>query len=298
MRFDRKTPQWGVFALAALFGALIWALSPAISGRAEPWDADSAYYLFALPVAGFVAGWLAGGPLWAQYAGVILGQFVYGLVFVGVGPLMLLGVAFLAAYGLLYLAGTLGGLRLRRAMAVPEGAPRTHLRVIGGRDNGLWLERYDGQSTEELLKLSRTHRAESLALAFSDALSEQGVTRPLNREESLVLLAVRFGRETASGGYAQWLHNASRDEALDTVSALRALDCPKAADLTQEAVDVVGADRLRDPLSLDLRLNDLSVRRHLQECDGILAGNDEVLAARLLHWIAERPESIILRTLQ
>lgn len=295
MRFDRKTPVWGVFAVAVLFGALIWALSPAISGRAEPWDADSAYYLFALPVAGFVAGLLAGGPLGAQYAGVILGQSVYGLVFVGVGPLMLLGVAFLAAYGLLYLAGALGGLRLRRSLSEREAPSRAHLRLAGATQGAAWLTRYDGQSTDELLALWGTHQSESVALAFADALRESGAGRTLSRDEDRVLMLVDFARDLSAGGYALWLRNAGREGALETVAALRAIDCPKAANLTQEAIEVVGVDRLRDPVSLEPRLADLSVRRHLQECDAIQAGNDERLAEKMLQWIAKHPGRIALR---
>lgn len=295
MRFDRYTPAWGVLALAALFGALIWALSPSISGRAEPWDADSAYYLFALPLAGFVGGLLAGGPLWAHYTGVVLGQFMFGLLFTGAGPLMVLGLAFLAAYALLYLAGALGGKRVRAALAEQENVPPRHLRLAGAPPEGLWLERYDGQSTEELLALRATHHPGSLLRAFAEAVGEQALQRSLDEDERHLLAVADFERDMALGGYTQFLRNAAREGAPDIVAALRAIDCPKAAELTREAIDVVGAERLRDPLSVDVRLNDLSVRRHLQECDAILAGNDEVLAERLLRWIAARPQRIVLR---
>jgi len=131
-------------------------------------------------------------------------------------------------------------------------------------------------------------------MAFADALREHGAGRALSRDEDRVLMLVDFARDFGAGGYAQWLRNAGREGALETVAALRAIDCPKAANLTQEAIDVVGADRLRDPVSLEPRLADLSVRRHLQECDAIQAGNDEMLAEKLLQWIAEQPGRIAL----
>lgn len=293
MQFDRKISPWGVLALAALFGALIWALSPGISGRAEPWDADSAYYLLALPVAGLVGGLLAGGPLWAHYTGLVAGQFLYGLIFTGAGSLMLLGLAFLAVYALLYLAGVLGGLRMRRGMAAREGSQRRHLRLVPGPEGGQFLERYDGQSTEQLLALQVTHRIDSLVLAFEEALQAQSAIRPLAREEEHVVTLGAFEREMSLGGYQQFLRNASNAMVHSIVEALQAIDCPKAAVLTQEAIDIVGAGPLRDPHSTELRLREVDVRRRLLECDAIYASNDEVPSERLFRYIEARPESFL-----
>jgi len=88
-------------SFSAFLGALIWALSPSITGYTEPWDAKSAYYYVALFVAGTLVAIPGKRPLWAVYVGVILGQFLYVLFFLSFGPLLPVGIVFLAAYSLL-----------------------------------------------------------------------------------------------------------------------------------------------------------------------------------------------------
>ena len=56
------------FLIAALAGAAIWALSPLLTGRAEPWDAGL-YYSGALLAAGLLSGVAVPKPLWAHYLG-------------------------------------------------------------------------------------------------------------------------------------------------------------------------------------------------------------------------------------
>jgi hypothetical protein len=92
------------FATAALTSALVWAASVPFTGRREPWDAESPFYLFGLMLAGAVSGALTPKPLWALYLGAIAGQLSYQLLFLKVGPLLPLGLLFLAGYGLVFLA--------------------------------------------------------------------------------------------------------------------------------------------------------------------------------------------------
>jgi hypothetical protein len=56
-------------------------------------------------VAGAVAGLLAPRPFWAHYLGGFSGQLAYALVVLGPSPLLVVGVAFLLAYTLFFLAG-------------------------------------------------------------------------------------------------------------------------------------------------------------------------------------------------
>lgn len=93
------------FLISATAGAVVWGLSPLFFGHAEPWDADGPWYLVALAVAGAVAGALRPGSLWAHYLGAVAGQLGYQVLFLKVGPLLPLGVAFLLVYSLLFLAG-------------------------------------------------------------------------------------------------------------------------------------------------------------------------------------------------
>ena len=92
------------FLVAAVASALIWALSPLLTGHAEPWDADGLYYLVALLIAGMVSGALVPKVLWAHYVGAVVGQLGYELLFLNIGPLFVLGIVFLLVYSLIFLA--------------------------------------------------------------------------------------------------------------------------------------------------------------------------------------------------
>lgn len=91
------------FLVSAAASALIWALSPLLTGRVEPWDADGLFYPGSLVVAGLGAGVLMPKPLWAHYWGSIAGQLGYELLFLKPGPLVLLGAVFLLGYSAIFL---------------------------------------------------------------------------------------------------------------------------------------------------------------------------------------------------
>jgi hypothetical protein len=98
-----KTRAWLTVIVSALAGASVWALSPLLAGHQEPWDAEGFYYVAALGVAGAVTGLVAPRPLWAHYLGALVGQAAYAAVFLPVGPLFILGAAFLLGYTLIFL---------------------------------------------------------------------------------------------------------------------------------------------------------------------------------------------------
>ena len=106
-------PVLQALLIASLAGAGIWALSPWASGQADPWDGDGLYYSGALFTAGVLAGFIVPRPLWAQYLGVIVGQVLYLLLFLPIGPLLAVGLVFLLPWSLLFLAGAYAGARLR-----------------------------------------------------------------------------------------------------------------------------------------------------------------------------------------
>jgi len=112
--------------VSAIASASIWALSPFLIGLREPWDTDGNFYVAALFVAGLVAGTVSPKPLWAHYVGVLIGQICYELTILHVGPLFLLGVVFLLAYGLVYLvAAALAGYVRSKIVGIPA---RTELK--------------------------------------------------------------------------------------------------------------------------------------------------------------------------
>ena len=100
-------------SLAAGLGAVIWALSPVVTGAAEPWDAESPYYFVSLFVAGAIVGFVWPRRIWAVFLGIVIGQLVYLLAFIPLGPLLPLGVLFLFGYALLSLLGAALASRLR-----------------------------------------------------------------------------------------------------------------------------------------------------------------------------------------
>ena len=101
------------FLVAALAGAAVWALSPLMTGHAEPWDAESIYYIAALILAGLLSGLIAPKPLWVLYIGSIFGQLLYQLLFLTLGPLIAVGLVFLLVLSLIFLGGAYVGSRVR-----------------------------------------------------------------------------------------------------------------------------------------------------------------------------------------
>jgi hypothetical protein len=119
--------RWTAFLIGVILGASIWLLSPWITGRSEPWDAESGYYPGALLLAGAVGGLLV--PMhWSSVTlGIVVGQVL--VILGGVladpasGGLWPLGLIFLAGYSVLALVGALLGAILRRGRGKPFGAP-------------------------------------------------------------------------------------------------------------------------------------------------------------------------------
>ncbi|MFY0667640.1 MAG: hypothetical protein JXQ95_06395 [Alteromonas stellipolaris] len=92
---------------SALLGAVVWFLSPIITGEVEPWDTFPLFYLGSLLIIGFIAAIPKTASLTSIYFGVIVGQFLYMLVFLPIGPLILVGVFSLAFFSLIALIGPL-----------------------------------------------------------------------------------------------------------------------------------------------------------------------------------------------
>ena len=115
--------DWRAFALAVVLGAVIWALSRPVTGKVEPWDANSPYYYLALLGAGFASGMAIPARKRFHYLGAWAGQLLYMILFLPIGGLIVLGVVVLLAYTLLFLAGAVAGMWLHRTMFPRE--PKT-----------------------------------------------------------------------------------------------------------------------------------------------------------------------------
>jgi hypothetical protein len=110
---------WTTLTNAAGAGSMIWLLTPLLTDRREPWDTDGAFYPLALLIAGAAAGAIASKPLWAHYPGAFVGQLANELIFLRVGPLVIIGAVFLLVYCTIFtLAAGLAGFSRNRLMII------------------------------------------------------------------------------------------------------------------------------------------------------------------------------------
>lgn len=112
------------FSVAFVCGAAIWFLAPFVTGHAEPWDADGAFYLLALLVTGAIAGWLTPRKIAPILPGIALGQFLYMLLVLPIGPLWFVGLVSLFVYGIVALVAAFISSRLRSLWRRVDPTPR------------------------------------------------------------------------------------------------------------------------------------------------------------------------------
>jgi hypothetical protein len=145
-----------------------------------------------------------------------------------------------------------------------------------------FLPSYGGQTTEELLALEARYRIDSLVLAFEQAIQAKATP---SKEEGYVLAVEALEREVNNGGYSQFFINSSNEFAPTIESALRAIDCPKTADITRDAIAALDTDGDLSPDAVSEAAQDDDVASRLGECDQRYFTNDEPIADRLFAWI-------------
>ena len=151
---------------------------------------------------------------------------------------------------------------------------------------------YGGQSTEELLALEREFRVDSLVLAFEQAIQGKSPDS-ISTEESYVLAVEGLEREVNNGGYSQFFGDWSGRVSRVIEAALRAIDCPKTADITRDAIAALRVEALTTEAVAAAALNeDESIQRGLAACDDRYFANDEPIADRLFRWIATNKERV------
>jgi hypothetical protein len=155
-----------------------------------------------------------------------------------------------------------------------------------------FLAGYAGQSTEELLALEGSYRIDSIVLAFEEAIQNKA-PESRSTEESYVLAVEGLEREVNNGGYRQFFSNSSGEFAPVIEAALRAIDCPKTADITRDAVAALPVGRLTaESVAAAAESGDESVERALSACDDRYFANDEPIADRLFQWIAAHKHQV------
>jgi hypothetical protein len=156
-----------------------------------------------------------------------------------------------------------------------------------------WFE-YDGESTEALLALRNQCRTDSLVLAFEQAIQQKAAVALLSREERYVLAVEGLEREVNNGGYEQFFLNSSCEFVDIVEEALRAIGCPKTAEMTRHAIRALGLNGTETSEEIsDLVLADRpEVTRALGVCDSRYFANDEPIADRLFAWIENHRASV------
>ena len=103
----------GVLLAGTAGGALIWLVSPLVTGHREPWDAPGPYYSLSLGCLGVVLGALAPRFFWLAGLAGLLGEFLVFASRALVPPqeLLVLGVVALIVYaGVILLGAVVGAL--------------------------------------------------------------------------------------------------------------------------------------------------------------------------------------------
>jgi hypothetical protein len=105
-----------------------------------------------------------------------------------------------------------------------------------------WLDKYGGETVDELIALEGKYRTDSLVVAFDQAMDQKAARigyDNLTEEERIILAIEALECEVNNGGYGQFFINSSRKYAPIIVDALRRIGCPKTAEITQKAIQIV-----------------------------------------------------------
>ena len=162
-----------------------------------------------------------------------------------------------------------------------------------------WLDEYSGQTTDDLISLEGEYRADSLVLAFEQALDQKAarVGRDnLSQEELFVLAIEALEREVNNGGYNQFFFNSSNEYAPIIVDALNRIGCSETATLTQRAIDSLGLEGTITVDAIERAMDDDNEERdnRLDECDDQYYEKAGDLAGPLLEFIKQNKVNINL----
>lgn len=160
-----------------------------------------------------------------------------------------------------------------------------------------FLDSYSGQTTDELIALEAEYRADSLVLAFEQAIdqkaSEIGAEK-LTDEERVVLAVEALEREVNNGGFEQFFLNSSREFTPIVVDALRRIACNATAELTEEAIGVLGIEGPVTVEAVESVMDDKNedVDDRLGNCDDRYYELEEDIAGALLDFIKSNRSEI------
>jgi len=163
-----------------------------------------------------------------------------------------------------------------------------------------WLDIYSGQSTDELISLEGKYRTDSLVLVFEQALDQKAYRLGqdgLTLEENVVLAVEALEREVNNGGYDQFLVNPSKEYAPIVVDALKRIGCDNAAQLTQQAIDILAIDGPVTIEAIDRVMEEQDEERDqkLGACDVRYFKEAGDLSGSMLEFIKRNKDKITLK---
>ncbi len=161
-----------------------------------------------------------------------------------------------------------------------------------------WLDNYSGQTTDELLTLEGECRIDSLVVAFQQALiqkEDKTGYQGLALEERTVLVVEMIEQEVNNGGYLQLFGNFP-EYAAELVATLERIGCAQAAELTQEALDLLNIDGPVSTNAVKTATDELDedVTDALSDCDSRYFKNIGDLAPAVLAYIKANRHKITI----
>lgn len=155
-----------------------------------------------------------------------------------------------------------------------------------------FLERYNGETIQQLLTLTNDYGIDSIILAIEEAL-ERKSDADLSRQERVVLAVEALEREVNNGGYEQFFAN-SPEFAPAIAHCLHAIGCTKTSEITADAIAVLNLPREFDAAAAKHAVSNLGSdsKRQLAECDSRYFANDESIEQTLFAYILQHQHAI------
>ena len=155
------------------------------------------------------------------------------------------------------------------------------------------LDRYSGQTLQQLIAMKSSHRIDSLVLAVEQALLHKPDTA-LSEPERVVIAVEAMEREVNNGGYGQFFLISPRESTEFLVRALELIGCPKVAAISSDAIAILKLPAGFDSNSVERVASELSDEAlgKLGECDSRYYANDESIDERLFAYVERHQNEI------
>jgi hypothetical protein len=161
-----------------------------------------------------------------------------------------------------------------------------------------WLDKYSGQTTDELIALEGKFRTDSIVVAFEEALSKKLAKNgksALSEEELIILSVEAFERDVNNDGYDGFFTNNSEFAPI-IVNSLTRVNCRSVAELTSRAMSCLGIESENSQEAIDHAMAEENEQRTkiLHECDNEYYTKAGDLAGPLLIFIKANRKNIII----